>query len=239
MAVRSDAPEAAGRRVARLAEDHVGRLVSRYGGALDLRLPYEPLPVVVHAGRPSFQQALRQAAPGHPGWGAFYDARQGTVHVCLEPAPRGALPLEADLRHEMTHQILDLSTPMRGRGKIFTGLYLWLWEGFAAWSEGLGDAPGADTRAPRRERFERRRARGEATDLATLFRLGQDRFEGRHYDQSAVLVTFLMDDGVEGGRRAVLATLRDLLRGRTRQGDLERGIGMDAAALDRAWRQGR
>ena len=77
------------------------------------------------------------------------------------------------------------------------------------------------------------------TDLPTLFALDQDRFEGRHYDQSAVLVTFLMADGVEGGRRAVLATLRDLLRGRARPGDLERGISMTAATLEAAWRQGR
>ena len=239
VAIRSDASAPEARRVARLAEAHVQRLISSYGVTLDLRLPTEPLPVVLHATRPAFQQALQRAAPGHPGWGAFYDARSGTVHVCIEPAPRGALPLEADLRHEMTHQILDLSTPMRGRGAIFGGNYLWLWEGFAAWSEGLGDAPGTDTRGPRRVRFETRRARGEVTDLPTLFALDQDRFEGRHYDQSAVLVTFLMADGVEGGRRAVLATLRDLLRGRARPGDLERGISMTAASLDAAWHQGR
>jgi len=233
----SDAPPEASLRVARLAEDHVRALVGGYGDALDLRLPQEPLPVVLHERREAFKAALREAAPDHPGWGAFYDAREGTVHVCLEAAPSGALPLQADVRHEMTHQILDLSTPARGRGAIFEGHYLWLWEGFAAWTESLGDPPGTDSGAARRARFDVRRARGEVTDLPTLFDLGQTGFEGRHYDESAVLVAFLMDDGVRDGRRAVLHTLRDLMRDRARRGDLERGIAMTAAALDAAWRE--
>ena len=239
VAIQSDATPEDGLRVARLAEAHTRTLVSTFGDALDLRLPYEPLPLVVHARRSAFQEALQRAAPGHPGWGAFYDARTGAVHVCIEPAPSGSLPLQADVRHEMTHQILDLSTPMRGRSKIFTGGYLWLWEGFAAWSEGLGDPAGTDTRAPRRRRFESRRARREVASLPTLFGLDQHGFEGRHYDQSAVLVTFLLRDGVAGGRRAVLHNLRDLLRGSALPDDFERGLGMSATQLDAAWNQGR
>lgn len=222
--------------VARLAEAHVQNLFARFGDALDLRSPVEPLPLVLHANRSSFGLVLAQAAPGHPGWGAFYDATHGTVHVCVEDAPRGALPLGADVRHEMTHQVLDLSTPAVGRSRIFGGHYLWLWEGFAVWTEGLGDTPGEDTRQPRRKRFLTRRARGEVEPLATLVRLDQSAFEGRHYDQCGILLDFLMRDGVEGGRNAVLSTLADVLRDRAAPHTFEQRIGMDIAALDAAWR---
>lgn len=236
MEIRSGALPDVSLEVARRAQAHVEMLVRTYGDALDLRLPTEPLPVFVHATRASFAEALASITPSHPGWGAFYDSLRGTVHVSVEPAPRASLPLLADLRHEMTHQILDLSTPPIDRFRIFRGEGLWLWEGFAAACEALGDAPGEDTDRLRRERFTLRRDRGEAAPLSVLFHLDQTSFQGRHYDQCAVLTTWLLNDGMPGSRAAVLSALADILRGRMSANALERKLGQDAASIERAWR---
>lgn len=237
VSLRVDVDPATAARVAGLAEAHVRHLMRRYGDALDLRLPHEPLPVVVHGTRPAFRDALSRAVSGHPGWGAFYASRTGTVHVCVEPAPAGALPLAADVRHEMTHQILDLSTPPAGRARIYQGHHLWLWEGFAAFTEGLGDRAGSDTGRLRRERFATRRSRQEVASLLRLMQLDQASFEGRHYDQAAALVAFLMDDGVPRSRSATLGTLRALLANEAADDEFERRLGQGAYSLELEWRR--
>jgi hypothetical protein len=225
-------PEAV--RLARVAETHVLRLFAEHGDALDLRFPDAPLPVVVHARRADFARDLAAAGEDAASWGAWYDARRGTVLAAAEPAASGPLPLDADLRHEMTHQALDLSTPAAGRHEILAGHHLWLWEGFAVVAEGLGTAAPGPARE-RRERFERRRRLGDVLPLHDLFVLPQAVFEGRHYDQAGSLVAFLMADGVPGGRAATLATLRDLLRGTAgRRAFLER-VGLPASDLEARW----
>jgi hypothetical protein len=109
----------------------------------------------------------------------------------------------------------------------------WLWEGFAVAQESLGGTPEGDARA---QRFAARRARGEVTPLAELFGLDQGSFTGRHYDQTANLVAFLLGDGVPGGRSAVLRTLGDALRGAAKAGAFGRRLGLPADELDRRWR---
>ncbi len=214
------------------AEAHVERLFATYGEPLDLRFPSGPLTVVAHRHRDEYTQVLQTLAPGQHGWGAFYDAATGTVHVCTEPAPAGALPLVADLRHEMTHQILDLSSPGRRAG---AARIPWLWEGFAVHTEILGDGPGEDTARLRRRRFERRRARGETTRLHDVFRLRAGELEGRHYDQLGQLFAFLMADGLPGSRAATLESLHAMLQGATSPTLFEDRLGTSADEVERAW----
>ena len=235
VSLSTNAPWSEAVRLAALAERHVRLLFGTLGGDLDLVFPAAPLDVVVHATRADYQAALALAVPGHHGWTAWYDDRTRTVHACLEPAPRGSLPLEADLRHEMTHQILDGSTPRAGRPRIPEGHGFWLWEGIAVWAETLGDAPTDDTRAPRRARFLKRAAQRELTPLARLVRLAQDEFLGRHYDQVGMLLDHLMAGGVPGGRRAVLDSLRDVLHADWEGDPFPDRVGLSYAALERQW----
>lgn len=232
VSLRTNASWLEAETLAREAEAHVRRFYAAYGDALDLRFPSGPLRVVAHRSRDEYGRALARVAPGHHGWGAFYDAATGTVHVSTEEAASGALPLRADLRHEMTHQMLDLSRS-RERGPPTTNL--WLWEGIAVAAETLGDAPGDDTGRARRERFERRLGRGEVAPLRRLFLLGVAEFEGRHYDQLAALFPFLLADGVPGARKATLDSVLAVLRGARSRDAFERRLGMTADALDRAW----
>jgi hypothetical protein len=222
-------------RIARIAEWHVEELFRLYGEELDLRLPDAPLSVLAVARRTEFDARLRRFVTEPVTWGAFYESGSATVFVSHEPAPRGPLPLQADLRHELTHQVLDLSTPDVGRARIFGGHFFWLWEGIAVHAEALGDPPGAPANRERFERFQRRLANADTTPLDRYFALSQAAFEGRHYDQAASLMRFLMDGGEPRGRAAVLGTLRDLLRGRAREGDFERRLGMDARTLEARW----
>lgn len=217
--------------VAREAEAHVARLVGGYGDALDLRLPSGPLKVVVTATRAEFERTLAGLVRDPVGWGAFYDARSGNVYVSLEPAARGAMPWQADLRHEMTHQILDLSRPLSRRGRAFGPPWFWLWEGIALWSEDLG---GGIT-SPRDTRFRRRYARGEWTRLDELARLQPWNFEGRHYDQSASLAGFLLDPSNPRVQAGTLSLIRDLLKGPVEAHALEGRTGYSPATLERAW----
>ena len=143
---------------ARAAEAHVMRLMLAYGDRLDLRLPYDPLPVVVTHTRAEFERILYGIVADPVTWGAFYDAAEGVVYVSMEPAPKGALPWVADLRHEMTHQVLDLSRRQSLRGRPFPEGWFWLWEGIAIHSETLGDPEGTDSGAMRLERFNKRMA---------------------------------------------------------------------------------
>lgn len=217
--------------VAREAEAHVTRLVGSYGDALDLRLPSGPLKVVVTATRAEFESVLAGLVRDPVGWGAFYDARSGNVYVSLEPAARGSMPWQADLRHEMTHQILDLSRATSLRGRAFPPPWFWLWEGIALHAEGLGGgAP-----SPRPARFQRRRARNEWTPLAELVRLGPWSFEGRHYDQTASLMGYLLDPADPQVRAGTLSLVRDLLRGGVEAQALERRTGLDVATLQQRW----
>jgi hypothetical protein len=143
--------------------------------------------------------------------------------------------LEADLRHEMTHQILDLSTPTTGRGEIFEGNHFWLWEGIAVEAENLGDPPGQGAGRARLDRFRRRLAWNDYTPLPLLFAATQRDFEGKHYDQTASLMAFLASGEVPGAREAVAATLRRLLAGQAEAGELERRLGLSARELEARW----
>lgn len=223
--------------VAREAEDHVQRLVGGYGEVLGLRLPNGPLQIVVTATRAEFTSHLRGLVHGHVSWGAFYDARSGIVYTSLEQAPAGGLPWRADLRHEMTHQILDLSRPNARRGRPFPEPWFWLWEGIAVWTEDLGDAPEQSRASARLERFRKRYAWDDWTPLPELFRLSPARFVGKHYDQTASLMRYLMDPAAPARRAATLDTVRRLLRGRLTGTALTRALGMDTGQLQAAWRE--
>lgn len=221
--------------IAREAEGHVQRLVGQYGDTLGLRLPHGPLRVVVTASRAEFTALLRGLVRDPVSWGAFYDARTGIVYTSFEAAPRGALPWRADLRHEMSHQILDLSRPDTRRARPFPEPWFWLWEGIAMWTETLGDPPGTDTGAARIERFQRRYAWNDWTPLERLFRLPPRRFEGKHYDQTASLMRYLLDPAAPARRGAVLDLVRRLMKGPLSAGALERALGTNVAGLQQAW----
>jgi hypothetical protein len=221
--------------VAREAQSHVVRLVGAYGDLLGLRLPADPLPVVVYGSRVEFEGVLSHLVADPVGWGAFYDARSGVVHVSAEPAASGALPWRADLRHEMTHQILDLSRPPSRRAVAVSAPWFWLWEGIAVWFEGLGDPPGVDTGRDRIIRYQVRHARQESTPLTTLIQLSQAEFQGRHYDQTASFMRFLLDDRNPRRRDNVLALVAGMLHGRMPAERLEQATGATLPELEREW----
>ena len=231
VALHTNAAWARAEAIAREAEAHVGRLVSGYGDALDLRLPAGPLKVVVTATRAEFERTLAGLVQDPVGWGAFYDARSGNVYVSLETAARGGMPWQADLRHEMTHQILDLSRPPSRRGRAFPPPWFWLWEGIALYAESLGGG----VASPRAARFAVRHARGEGTPLPELMRLDPWTFQGRHYDQTASLARFLFDPRRPAVRAGALSLVRDLLKAPVEPDALLRRTGLDPAALERAW----
>jgi hypothetical protein len=221
--------------VAREAQAHVVRLVGAYGDTLRLRLPHDPLPVVVYATRREFEGVLRKLVADPVGWGAFYDARSGVVHVSAEPAATGPLPWQADLRHEMTHQILDLSRPPSRRAVPVKAPWFWLWEGIAVWFEGLGDPPGVDTGRDRIVRFRMRHALRDTTPLTTLIQLSQAEFQGRHYDQTAALMRWLLADEDPQRRDAVLRLVAALLAGPLPPGTLEQVLGLTTPEMERRW----
>lgn len=227
-----------GLEVAHAAQRHVELLFAQYAAALDLRFPGSPLRVVVTSGRAEFQSILRDRVRHDVGWGAFYDGRDGVVYVCLEPARAGALPWIADLRHEMTHQILDLSRPSSRRGRPFGAGWFWLWEGVAIHAESLGDPAGVDSGALRLARFDVRRARGEVTPWATLMQYRATDYEGRHYDQTASIMRFLMDPaaGRGRGRQGVIRLLGQLMEGPLQPEGFERAMGAGVASYEQAWR---
>lgn len=225
------------REVAVEAQGHVERVMATYGDRLDLRLPGGPLKVVCTATREEFQTLLAELIPIDVSWGAFYDGRDGVVYMSRAPAARGALPWQADLRHEMTHQILDLTRPNAARGRPFGEGWFWLWEGIPLANETLGDPPGVDRGTARLQRFAARRARGEVTPWRTLFRMGARDYEGRHYDQTASMMRFLLDPRVPARRQALLDFTRALLRGSLAPEQFERRLGR-IEALERAWLAG-
>ncbi len=221
--------------MARESENHVRRFMSSYSTVLEVRLPRDPLPVVITATRQEFEQKLRGLVANPVTWGAFYDSRSGVVNICAEPARQGALPWQADVRHEMTHQILDLARTGRLRGRPFGEGWFWMWEAIAVWSERLGDGPGQNTSQPRFDRFRRRLAWNQWTPLAELFEMNQSKFEGRHYDQTASLMGFLMDGGNSRRRAGVLDLVRRLLRGELPRRELNRALGASTKDLEREW----
>ena len=234
VAVHTDAAWSAGLSVAREAEAHVRRLVSGYGDALDLRLPAGPLKIVVTARRAELTQILQLLVRDPVAWGAFYDARTGNMYVSLEPAPAGTLPWEADLRHEMTHQILDLSRPEARRMRTWAAPWFWLWEGIAVWSESLGGSRSGQ--ADRIGRFQRRYAWNDWVPLAALGDRPQDGFEGKHYDQMAHLMTWLLDPRAPARRAGMFDIVRRLQHGPVPAAALEAALGMPLAQAEDAWR---
>lgn len=232
--LRTDLSVEAALPLAALAQRHVEALLKAYGDTLDLRLPAEPLPITVHARRAEFVAAMRSRVGEPPAWNAWYDAQRGVVEVSHEPAREGALPLAADVRHELTHAVLDLSAfaPVPHE-RIAAGLYLWLWEGVAVHSEGLGEVAGGAA-ALRRERRRAREARDGPLPLATLLALDQERIEGRHYDALGDLLGFLLAEPQLGSR--TLDLLRRLLRGDVQRHAPEREWEVPLAEVERRWR---
>ena len=96
---------------------------------------------------------------------------------------------------------------------------------------------GVDSGAQRIERFRKRYAWNEWTHLRELFEMPQRSFEGRHYDQTASLMRFLMDPRVPARRAAMLDLVRRLLSGRLSDTALERAVGMSTDQLEAAWLQ--
>ncbi len=237
VALRTNLPWSAAVELAREAEAHLVRLLGEYGDALDLRLPDDPLPIVAFATRAEFEQQLEQSVSHAVAWSAFYDAHSGQVYVSGQAAPEGALPLVADLRHEMTHQILDLSRPPGLRGQTFPPGWFWLWEGFAMYAENLGDTWPKESGALRLERARKRLAWGQASALAELIALPQMAFQGRHYDQSASLMRFLMSEQWPGGRAATLAVVRELLSRPEAGPRFEDVYGGTPQEIEEAWRR--
>ena len=221
--------------LARLAQGHVEALLAAYGEVLDLRLPLEPLPVRVYARRADFAAAL-VARMGEAGaWNAYYDVSDGLVRVAAEPASQAPLPLGADLKHELTHAVLDLSAPRPvPHARIVGGLHFWLWEGIAVHAEGLGEVGHGAAYGVREARFQRRLARRELPSVADYLVLPQERFVGLHYDLTAVWMRFLLADPQLGPR--TLDLLRRLIAGDLIRHDPEREWGLSASELERRWR---
>ena len=238
--VTTDLPAVTALPLARAAQTHVEALVRAYGDALDLRLPWDPIPVTVFARRADFEVSLATSIPEPTGWNAFYDARAGAVRVCAEPPAQAALPLLADLRHELTHAERDLSASAPPPHlAMVAGLHFWLWEGIAVHAEALpgsgDDAQGVEAVRIRAQRFRTSAAIRGRTPLAEFVALDQDRFDGRHYDQSSVVMGFLASDPDLWKR--TLDLLRRLLRGDVLRNDPEREFGLTPDAFERRWRE--
>jgi hypothetical protein len=234
--LRTNVPFERARALASQAQAHVRAVVAALGEPLDLRLPAEPLPVVVAASRAELEALLRDRVARPVDWGAFYSPKDGAVYASEERRRRGGLPVLADLRHEMTHAILDLGRRGGVSDAAFTGPHFWLWEGVAVWAESLGDPHDARVGVERERRLRRRLAWGEAASFRTLFRLPQEAFEGRHYDQAGSVARWLLE--AEGGARraGTLRLLVAVMEGRAREADFERLVGLAPEAAERAWR---
>lgn len=220
--------------VAREAEQHVVRVYEAWGDALDLRFPADAVVVLLMADRDEFALHLAHRVAGPVGWGAFYDASTGIVNVCAEPAPRGALPWVADLRHEMTHQLLDLARPPGRRGQAFGQPWFWLWEGIAIHAEQLGDSGSRPTNIARYGRFRRRLLMGQWAPLRDLVAREARDFEGRHYDQTASWMSVLLTAEDPERTARVLVAVRELLAGRS-PGSVEGLLGRSLEAEEAAW----
>jgi hypothetical protein len=233
--LRTNVPFARARELARVAERHVMAVLDVFGDALDLHLPADPLPIVVAARRSEYENLLASRVPEGADWGAFYVALDGTVHACDEPREAGGLSVVADLRHEMTHALLDLGRPEEGRARMFVRPQFWLWEAAAIWTEGLGDAPDARQGTERFARFRRRLAWGQTVPLAEMFSLRQADFQGRHYDQAASFVAWLLETDGGSRRAAVLALLGHVMDGRGEADDVAKFLGLETSDAEKRW----
>jgi hypothetical protein len=234
--LRTNVTLARARTLAEEGERHIRRVLALLGDPLDLRMPEDPLRVVVAARRSEFAALLARAIPAAVDWNAFYEPSKGTVYAADEAYASNGLPLVADLRHEMTHAILDLGRPEAGRGGMYMRPQFWIWEGIALWTEGLGDPPSTHSGAARFDRFRRRAEWGDVVPLAELQALRQDAFLGRHYDETAVFMAWLMEaDG--GARRAgAYALLAKVMDGEGETGDFEALVGLPVDEAERRWK---
>lgn len=234
--LRTNVGLARARALADEGERHIRRVLALFGDAVDLRMPADPLRVVVAARRAEFAALLARAIPSDVDWNAFYEPSKGTVYAADEPPLASGLPLVADLRHEMTHAIFDLGRPEAGRNRMYLRPQFWIWEGIALWTEGLGDPPGARSGIARFDRFRRRAAWGDIVPLAELVALRQDAFLGRHYDETAAFMAWLMD--AEGGARraGALSLLVKAMDGEGETGDFERLVGLPVDEAERRWK---
>jgi hypothetical protein len=233
--LRTNVPFARARALAVEVEAHVDRVVAAFGEALDLRLPADPLPVVVASRRSEFERLLAHRVASPVSWGAFYSPDDGTVYACEQRRAEGGLPVVVDLRHETTHAVLDLGRPSGARSAMFARPHFWLWEGVAVHSEGFGDPPEARATSERASRLKRRLAWGERPSVDDLVRRTQAHFEGRHYDQAGSLATWLLE--AEGGRRraGTLALLARAMDGLAEESDLQRLVGLSSAEAQSGW----
>lgn len=221
--VETDLPAREALPLLRVAQAHVEACMARWGEALDLRLPREPLVVELHARRIGLEAALAQrAAPAAAQ--AWYDRERSRLMLAREPATAGALPVEADLRHELVHALLDRASPDEPpHAALERGGWLWLWEGVAlAAEDGVGVADGPAQRL-RRARLSERVRRDGVLDLAVLCALPAAGWQGRHYDQAAAWMQSL--DADAGWRARQAGLLRALLRGDLAGFDAQRAFG--------------
>jgi hypothetical protein len=233
--LRTNVPFARAKELARLCERHLTAVLDVFGDPLDLRLPADPLRVVVAARRDEFTRFLRERVAVDVEWGAFYQATDGTVYASDERGPVGGLSLVADLRHELTHAILDLGRDDAGRAAMFGRPQFWAWEASAIWAEGLNDPAGAREGRERLDRFRRRRAAGQTVPLAELFALRQEDFLGRHYDETASFMGWLMDTEDGRYRAGFFALLRQVMAGWGEGDFFERYVGLAVPEAERRW----
>ena len=235
LVLRTNVRFARAKELVRLCERHVASVLDAFGDPLDLRLPADPLRIVVAAKREEFTRFLHESVTQGVEWGAFYQATDGAVYASDERRPAGGLSVAADLRHELTHAILDLGRNDAGRGAMFGRPQFWAWEAAAVWAEGLGDRPEDREGRERLARFARRRAAGQTVPLAELFALRQEDFVGRHYDETASFMAWLMD--ADGGRLrgGFYALLRQVMAGWGESDFFERYVGLSVAEAERRW----
>ena len=119
--------------------------------------------------------------------------------------------------------------------RAFGAGWFWLWEGVALHAETMGDAPGTDSQEARIRRFRTRLERGETTPLTELVGLRQTAFRGRHYDQTAALMRYLLDPARPTMQRNVYRLVARLMRGPLPAAELERTLGRSLPQLERAW----
>lgn len=238
--LRTNVAFARAKDLARLVEEHARLVLEAFGEALDLRFPEDPIPVVVARRRAEYERLLAARVPAAVEWGAFYWAADGTVYASDETRQKGGLDVVADVRHETTHAILDLGRAEapgtgNGRARMFGRPQFWAWEAAAIWSEGLGDPPSARRGAERFERFRRRLSWGEVVPLAELLALPQSRLEGRHYDQIASLVRWLMEEEGLRHRAGFLSLLGRVMDGWGEPDDFHRFVGISPDEAQARW----
>ncbi len=235
LVVSTNVPFARARALAATFERHVAAVLDAFGEPLDLRLPADPLRVVVARRRSEFEAVLREKVDRPVEWGAFYVPAEGTVYASEERRESGGLSVVADARHELTHAVLDVGRPSPARGRMFAGPHFWAWEGAAVWTERLLDPAGSAHGSERFDRFRRRHAAGDVTPLADLFALRQADFAGRHYDQVASLTSWLMEADGGRARAGFLALLARAMDGAAEAGDFERLVGMTPEVAQTRW----